>query len=207
MVKRFTLNEADYYDAYIQNRRYGWNARDNYVYKAEIRVPGEIHAGKEVTQRTDFKPVEILANADITFRAETAIYLEEGFEIKEGATFLAEIVPYYCENLIKVEIGAPTNDDDREGYENRRETHETEYEQEIDEQKQVVVYPNPSDGTVNLKHKENKQFSFWVYDLSGKETKSGINEEQTTNFSLPKGIYIIKTQTDENTEIHRFIVR
>jgi hypothetical protein len=202
-ASKFIFDEADYHNSYIQNRRYGWNARDDYTYKAEIIVPNEIHAGKEVTQRTDFKPVVIEANADVTFRAGEAIYLEEGFEIKEGATFLAEIVSYPCDvddYFSKIETNSGNNNDN---YENI----ETEFEIDEDIKKQVVVYPNPSDGTINLRHRENKHFYYWVNNLFGNEIKNGESEKELTTFSLPQGVFIIKIQTDENTEIHKVISR
>ena len=203
VVKRFIYDEADYMDAYIQNRRYGWNTRSNYVYRAEIIVPGEIFAGEEVTQRTDFKPVELLPNSDITFRAETAIYLKPGFHVHSGATFHAHIVPYHCPFPKNAPTSTPHGGEMVQEYEGR-ESHAASGEH--GEEKQVVVYPNPSDGTVHLRHRQDKPFAYQVYDLSGKQVKAGSSSEKITTFQLAKGLYIIKIQSHENTEIHKISV-
>lgn len=206
VVKHFIYNEADYMDAYIQNRRYGWNARSNYIYKAEIIVPGEIFAGQEVTQRTDFKPAELLPNSDITFRAEEAIHLLPGFHVQSGATFHAHIVPYHCQFPKNAPTGIATGKSDNYLQEYERQVTYAD-DSKNDVEKQVLVYPNPSDGTVNLRHTRNKSFAYQVADLSGKMVKAGMSDQKITTFQLPSGIYIIKTQSHDKVENHKVIVR
>ena len=206
IVKRFIYDEADYLDAYIQNKRYGWNARNNYTYRAEIVVPGEIFAGQEVTQRTDFKPAELLSNSDITFRAEEAIHLRPGFHVQSGATFHAHIAPYHCQFPKNAPTGIMANDTDEYVQNYERQAAYTE-NRENEAEKQITAYPNPSDGTVNLRHTQSESFTYQVVDLSGKTIITGVSDEKITIFQLPSGIYIIKTQTHEDTEVHKVIVR
>src|SRR5690554_7582111 len=90
-VHRFILGEANTYHAYIQNRSYGWNAHPNAIYKADIVSKHKIFIGKNVTQRTNFKPVEIEENAEVRFIACEQVYFGDGFHAKSGSTFHAKI--------------------------------------------------------------------------------------------------------------------
>lgn len=82
-----------------------------------------------------------------------------------------------------------------------------EEEVETLEEKKGMVYPNPADGTIHVRHKQNLTFQYQVYNMDGKVIETGVSAENNTTFHLPSGIYIVKIQTHENTEIHKVIVR
>jgi len=72
----------------IQNKKYGYNANPNYEYKADVFSPHIIVIGNSVTQRTDFKGVEVHQNANLHCKAAEVVHIYKGFH--------AEIKPYSC---------------------------------------------------------------------------------------------------------------
>lgn len=201
VVKNFILDEADYYNAFIQNKRYGWNARDNYVYKADIRVPSSILVGKEVTQRTNFKNVEFWDNSDMLLRAGKEISLMPGTHVQAGAEFHAQIGPYDC-TLIKssqviIESEDSDNDDLTNGNKMGRE-----------QESPFVLYPNPSSGEVNIRHEANQLgFAYVIYTMQGAELMRGESTDKVTTFHVQQGLYIVKLYDYEKTYSYKVIVR
>lgn len=69
---------------------------------------------------------------------------------------------------------------------------------------EIVCYPNPFTGTVTLQ--ATNEFSYSIYDLTGKEVESG--KELNTGFAgneLLPGIYTIKLQTQQSARTMRII--
>lgn len=207
VVKDFILDEADYYNAFIQNKQYGWNARDNYIYKAEIIVPNEIYTGKEVTQRTDFKDAEFLANSDITLQAAKEIHLTPGTNVHSGAIFHAHIEPYHCDYFKSTTAENPTEDDG--GGRGDLTAVNVLEDDNSNNTKDFTIFPNPSDGLVNIRNESQKirNFMYIIVDLNGNELLHGESEDLITSFRAKSGIYIVKIQTHENTYSYKVIVR
>ena len=85
----------------IQNKKYGFNANpfrllSEYEYKADVFSPHNIFIGKNITQRTDFKTVEVQQNANLHCKAAEVVHIYKGFHAKAGSVFHAEIKPYSC---------------------------------------------------------------------------------------------------------------
>lgn len=95
-IRDFLIDESDYFDAYVQNRRFGENANPNHIYKADVVARNEIYVGSKVTQRTNFKRVEIQENAAVRFIACKSVTLKPGIEIKAGASFYAGVSDDNC---------------------------------------------------------------------------------------------------------------
>lgn len=204
VVKHFIKGEADCRNAYIQNKRYGWNAREDgvYRYKADIITLDSILVGKEVTQRTDFNSTEFLSNSDTRMRAEKAIVFKPGTHIHAGATLHAKIEPYHCVTY----NGMTTSSFNHTAQEAENIQEYDQFEQRKAEIGDFfVIFPNPSAGKVTVKNTENKPYAYAIYDFSGQLLHSGESESEVT-FNLKKGMYIIKTQCDENMETHKIVV-
>lgn len=203
VVKNFIMDEADYYDAYVQNRRYGWNARNNFEYRAEVIVPNKLFSGSEVTQRTDFKKMEVLENAHITFKAAKAIHLMAGTHIHADSYFHALIGPYHCDYFKNAPAVFP--DDDENWSENQNVV--TFNDEETN--RLFNVYPNPSEGWVYIEsvRVENDQpFSYLVFDLNGVQLETNVSESDKAMIRLKPGMYIVQIKIEDHVESHKVIV-
>jgi len=204
VIKKFIKEEADCINAYIQNKRYGWNAREDgiYRYKADIITLENIYVGKEVTQRTDFKDVDFLSNSDTKMRAEESIVFKPGTHIHAGATLHAKIEPYYCASYQGLMAG---------GVVNSKVFSKVESEEELKIEalqngKSFIAFPNPTESKITIRSLEGKPYHYTVYDFSGQLLYIGESSNDI-DFELKEGIYIIKTQNHETTETHKVIVR
>jgi len=206
-VNRFILGEADTYHAYIQNRSYGWNAHPNAIYKADIVSKHKIFIGKNVTQRTNFKPVEIEENAEVRFIACEQVYFGDGFHAKSGSTFHAKIDDETCRycshqgmapppqpqlNVVK----AQTNDET---------SNKLSDESELPN---ISIYPNPGVDkvTINTEGNDIREFHYVVNDLTGKEITSKSIIGNKTTLYLNKGVYIIRIKINESWYTRKLIM-
>lgn len=206
IFKIFILEEADYQSAYVQNKQYGWNARDNYVYTAEIKVPKTICAGQEVTQKTDFKVVEILKNADITFQAGEFISLMPGFQVKAGGVFHAIIRKTKCNNALAIKAIPSVNTVPA------LEEDNNEFTQMIEKPENIKVYPNPATGEISIQLPDHidtsiEKGTFSIYDLQGKLHESGELENRSIPLSIKEGVYLIKVKHNNYEYTEKLIVR
>ena len=181
----------------IQNRKYGNNANPNYEYKADVFSPHQIHIGQNVTQRTDFKAVEVQQNANLHCKAAESIHLKSGFHAKAGSSFHAEIKPYSC-STTKSQSVTNTNGIDTENLIVTQSP--TKYSNTT-----FNIYPNPSNGNVNIEFNNATQFSFKVFNVAGKLIKNGIGSKRI-NLNLQKGIYIIVVEYDNIIEKEKLII-
>jgi hypothetical protein len=74
----------------------------------------------------------------------------------------------------------------------------------------VLVYPNPSSGIINIKTNINQPKFIELFDTYGKNVYSTTSNEQLTTFNLshiPKGIYVIKINTNKNIVFQKLILQ
>lgn len=210
-IRSFILGEADFFNTYIQNRRYGWNANEddpNYVYKADIVSKHEIFAGDSVTQRTNFKPVEVRRNADVRFIACKSIDLKPGFHAQSGGTFHAKIDQTncrYCEGFAKAPIYGKSVYMDKVKYLSNLELEEIRADKETD----IKLYPNPSTSSVNIEviNDKGSGFYFEVSDINGRIVLSKINTQNIAQFNLQKGFYLVKIKINESWHTRKIIIQ
>lgn len=204
-VKWFVLNETDFQYAFLQNKRYGWNAREDQVYKAEIHVPREIFIGKEVTQRTNFKPVEVWSNADVSCRSEKQVIIQDGFHAKAGSKFHAYIAPHDCGNFKNVSSFSSNSTDVISEGEDVIKTVELKERQDA-----FSLYPNPNkeshETTLLLNDARSKQSFFKVFSLAGREVLQGQTVNGQATFELSKGVYIVEVETPNGWQSKKLIV-
>lgn len=75
---------------------------------------------------------------------------------------------------------------------------------------QLIVYPNPTNGIINLKFTKNNIKQIQVFDIVGKKIieKTEINQNEMIDLSnFKNGIYIIKTQTGNEIFITKIVKR
>jgi hypothetical protein len=196
-IKNFILDESDYFNAFVQNKRYGWYARSNYKYKAEIIARNEVFAGNHITQKTDFKNVDVLSNAEITFQAGKSISLTSGFTVVAGGKFHAFIED-------------PTCSDKRNGIkavvEDKTATQESQSQSQRNEKSsELLIIPNPNQGrfTVRLidyngdELKLDDEASYFLYNSLGVLIEEGVYHTKE-EWTLKSGIYILKIKSNES---------
>ena len=73
------------------------------------------------------------------------------------------------------------------------------------------IYPNPTQGTLNIKNPSSGEFSYEIYSITGKlvANKNNITSPvSTVNMSnFTKGIYLINVRSSESFTTHKVILR
>jgi hypothetical protein len=72
------------------------------------------------------------------------------------------------------------------------------------------IYPNPSNGLIHLQSNSKSQFTYEVYELSGRMVSKGFSNQNEINLNhLENGIYLIKLNNEENKQykVSRIIIQ
>ncbi|MBN2729841.1 MAG: T9SS type A sorting domain-containing protein [Bacteroidales bacterium] len=77
---------------------------------------------------------------------------------------------------------------------------------QVSNKNMMAVYPNPSNGIINIKSNSNSPVNFDIYNVSGLLVKSGITGNQFDAISLKRGVYMIKLESNSLIELHRLVV-
>lgn len=137
----------------------------------------------------------------LTMRAGTSITLNAGFQTQTGATFSARVVPNPCtilpQNIALKNEGTNIS----KAFSN----------------KDIAVFPNPSSDkiSVTFNNDDYKKGSIAIFDTYGRQRviilslsdipKGGTTFEVDIS-QLEKGIYIVKTQLDDNVYTKLFVI-
>jgi hypothetical protein len=70
----------------------------------------------------------------------------------------------------------------------------------------LEIYPNPSSGHLNIKGLENEQGSYELFDLTGRRLERGLVNNGQINYNLGKGIYVLRVQDGNRTQITKITV-
>lgn len=73
---------------------------------------------------------------------------------------------------------------------------------------EILYYPNPADNTIFLQLKTKKNYSFLLYDLSGKlcfSGKSNLDKNNMDVSALPSGTYLFSIRSDSGERIMKRI--
>jgi len=68
---------------------------------------------------------------------------------------------------------------------------------ELEDQKEILIYPNPAKDFINVEIDINEDTQYNIYSISGKLVLSGFVNSQNRNIKLPNlsaGLYIFKLQ-------------
>lgn len=87
-------------------------------------------------------------------------------------------------------------------------------ENPITTNKSLLVYPNPTNGLLNIKRNfnSNKTYDLKVYDIQGNlllqyQIENGLNEKQIDLTSFTKGVYLLKIGKDGQEQIKQFVIQ
>jgi len=73
------------------------------------------------------------------------------------------------------------------------------------EKLEASIYPNPNNGNFSISINE-KEFNVTVYDVTGKMIYQNKNEKQINLTDKPKGIYLLKIQSDNKIYSQKIII-
>ncbi|MDD3860531.1 MAG: choice-of-anchor J domain-containing protein [Bacteroidales bacterium] len=77
---------------------------------------------------------------------------------------------------------------------------------EIENSNQISIYPNPSNGFVNINVTENSLIS--VIDIAGRVVESfNVNANEEVKFSQSAGLYIVKVESNGKVSTHKLIIQ
>lgn len=209
-LRNFILDECDAHGiAKIQNKRYGWNARSNYLYEADIIVPVAIKIGNRVTQRTNFNDVEIWDNAKVYAQAGEEIHITNGFHAQSGSEFHAIIAPNTCINFNPdpfLFVSNSNNPNAQYGYD-FLDLEENEHKNDNWENL-IHLFPNPSSGLVNLEisNNHNHRYSILISDMHGKIVRRIEDTRSKINLNLDEGIYILKVNIQNQWHTKKVVI-
>ncbi len=71
----------------------------------------------------------------------------------------------------------------------------------------LQVYPNPSNDYINVAGLQNSNASYKLYNLNGQLIESGIISNQTVDYNVNPGVYLLKINNDEVVETFKIIVQ
>lgn len=81
-------------------------------------------------------------------------------------------------------------------------------ENEITNENNFIIYPNPNNGSFSIKIIDNQQIStIIIRDITGKSIYSTKNNVTEIKLNLTAGIYFVELQTEKNIITKRFIVK
>ena len=138
---------------------------------------------------------------NVIYRAGEQIILKPGFEAKAGATFHAYIFP--CPEGSGNAPSMLQIDDDMDFNQVNLNTPEAKIKQE------VILYPNQTNGIVNLSFIENNNdIHLFVYDIMGKELLSQIITDNTYRVDLSSfhaGVFLFRVTSNEYNRTFKVI--
>lgn len=76
------------------------------------------------------------------------------------------------------------------------------------ENHKLNIYPNPSDGIINIDIENSNNAIMEIYDVNGmllysRQLKS--KSEKTDISDLPKGVYMVKVKQDNSVDVRRVV--
>lgn len=159
-------------------------------------------AGTYTAQTAISSQAIIEANYSVTYQAGTSITLAAGFHAKPNCTFLATIEscePQLLEEIKVEERSIPSIKEDNINHLN------------------LTIAPNPSNSTTTISYQLSKPsvVSLALYDLTGKEVKTILNErideagiygQQVDLSDFPKGLYFVRIQFNEQISTKKLVI-
>jgi len=183
--------------------------------KSGIEV--EFQASNSITAGSNYT---VKSGADVTFTAGNSITLNGGTTIELGAAFCADVDPNFIYSLAKRVVAADGSIINALS-QNQKEGQEVE-DESLSQEESVPMrfslsqnYPNPFNPTTTIQYilKEDCHVSLKIYNLSGQEVRTLVNEYQPAGYKatmwdgrnslgqqVPSGIYLYKIAATDFTE-------
>jgi len=160
--------------------------------------------------------------ADVTFTAGNAITLNGGTTIELGAAFCADVDPNFMNSLAKrvaTTSGSASSAHSHNESEEQGEKDQSSRQEDIPMQFNLLQnYPNPFNPTTTIQYtlKEGCYVILKIYNISGQEVRTLVNEYQTAGYKattwdgrnnsgqpVPSGIYLYKIRAADFTEFKK----
>lgn len=203
----FIYGEAEPWYLGLQNQVVGSRARLNYSYYVRRRARNIITVGHLVTPTTDPGDYVTLENVEVDLRAGQEINLKPGVHFQSGSTVHLKIE---FESCPQNKMGSG-NSGMEEHQGTQGEMRSEEPEEKIAKEKQVRLYPNPSnDGTFVLQAEAETVISglriFTTYGTLVDDVRENQTAVFRSNKQLQTGTYIIQILLGNQVEIHKLVV-
>ncbi len=148
-------------------------------------------------------PFVVNGGANVTFQAGEEIVIRPGVEVHAGADFRAHIAPVGCGTRLDYgRIGEQGDIDEANHAFNTRTGNSNAVAQ-------FAIMPNPNNGTFNVSWESETPATIEVYDAIGHIVWSKEKVQQNTMnidiTSQPKGIYLVRIATENQTFTERVI--
>ncbi|CAL2105671.1 putative Por_Secre_tail domain-containing protein [Tenacibaculum sp. 190524A02b] len=73
--------------------------------------------------------------------------------------------------------------------------------------KDLVVYPNPTENKVHIKSKNQKKWTYEVYNIYGKMVLKGLHTSTISLGNLSQGMYVLAIKTPQKAIIYKRIIK
>jgi agmatine/peptidylarginine deiminase len=188
--------------------------------KSGIEV--EFQASNSITTGSNYV---IKNGADVTFTAGNSITLNGGTSIELGAAFCADVDPNFINSLAKrvaTTGGSASTAHSQDESKEQGEEDQSSHQEKIPMQFSLSQnYPNPFNPTTTIQYtlKEDCHVSLKIYNISGQEVRTLVNEYQPAGYKatiwdgrnsseqpVPSGIYLYKIRAADFTEYKKMVL-
>ena len=79
----------------------------------------------------------------------------------------------------------------------------------LEEQLQIKIFPNPTEGLINIESLDSEKMQILVVDQLGRILMQRDSEEQLTQLDLsnfPKGLYYLRVNKGGQVAVHKVVV-
>lgn len=149
-----------------------------------------------------------ISNANVEYQTYGSILLKNGFKVSNRANFKAKILACNTSNS----NNSLRSLDLFEYYGNELEYDPeiTDIDNTISEAEKISIYPNPTDGNLNISVSNGSIDNIVVTDFTGKELMNqAVNADQAEIdlSSYNKGIYLVKVVTENDSYIEKVVLK
>lgn len=150
-----------------------------------------------------------ITRANVDYQTYGDIILKSGFSISDGAKFTAKILACRASNTNGSLRSADIDlEYDNEEYEINPEI--TDVDDVISETEKISIYPNPTDGILNISVSNGSIDNIIVTDITGNELMNqAVNADQAEIdlSAYNKGLYLVKILTENDSYTKKVVLK
>lgn len=150
-----------------------------------------------------------ITRANVDYQTYGDIILKSGFSISDGAKFTAKILACRASNTNGSLRSADIDlEYDNEEYEINPEI--TDVDDVISESEKISIYPNPTDGILNISVSNGSIDNIVVTDITGNELMNqAVNADQAEIdlSAYNKGLYLVKILTENDSYTKKVVLK
>ena len=150
-----------------------------------------------------------ITRANVDYQTYGDIILKSGFSISDGAKFTAKILACRASNTNGSLRSADIDlEYDNEEYEINPEI--TDVDDVISETEKISIYPNPTDGILNISVSNGSIDNIVVTDITGNELMNQAVDADQAEIDLSaynKGLYLVKILTENDSYTKKVVLK